>query len=204
MSIENLRSGARKLGRRLRACGGEIAYCGGIALALIAIALAAEGYRRERQIEPEPASLPAIEFSEAESEPAETQTQKQPLKLLRGYSDAPRWNPALDLWECHPALDCEIEGGEVTCLRAGTVSAIVSGGVRGGCVEVDCGDSLRMRYASIEPRPDLAPGDALEIGDLIGTANESLPGEENLGAHLHLEAILDGESANWLALRGGD
>ena len=50
-----------------------------------------------------------------------------------------------------------------------------------------------MRYASITPADGLVVGENLSVGDEIGSADASMPGEAALGAHLHLEYLADGD-----------
>lgn len=202
----DLRAGLRRLLRAVRSHGGEIAYYACIALALTALAFGAERFRRERAAAPEPAALPAVDFAGNAAEDAVEEDAAPALpegaEVLRAYSDAPAWSGALGLWESHPAIDCRLPGGEVCCLLPGTVRAVE----RGSCVEVDCGD-VTLRYASILPRADLAAGDALEAGELIGSASDAMPGEAALGAHLHLELIRGGEPLDflqWAARAGSD
>lgn len=199
----NLRVIAARLRAALRKRGGAIAYYACVALALAAIAVAAERYRGEKKAAEEGAALPAVEFSAPEEEREEEKPAiPESWAILRGYAEAPAWNAALGLWECHPAMDLRPDGA-VACLCAGTVRGVGKSGALGGYVEVESGE-LRMRYASISPREGLEPGDELEIGDAIGTADASLPGEANLGPHLHLEAWLDGRPVDFAALADGD
>ena len=116
-------------------------------------------------------------------------------EVLRGYSDAPQWRAELGMWETHPAVDYACAGG-VLCLREGTVRTVGASGVYGGFVEVKS-DGMLMRYASIEPAENIEPGVELELGDAIGTADASMPGEADAGAHLHLELYLEGEAADF-------
>ena len=185
----------RRLLKSMRLYGKEIIYYGGVALALTAIAFAAEHYRGDRLPEPAAPALPAVELTTASAEAEETQTMfctPEGATVLRAYAAEPQWNAALGLWENHEAIDYCLDGDAVTSLSAGVVRTVGKSGVYGGFVEVECGEYL-LRYASIAPRDDLMPGDPLEIGDIIGKADLSLPAESELGAHLHLE-LLYGEN----------
>ena len=184
---------ARGFGKAMGKHGGQIAYYGGVALALTAIAFAAEQYRAKPDVEAGAPVLPAVELSA----PAEAEAQEEAFRapeggeLLRAFSREPAWNGELRLWENHEAADYRLQEDAVMCLSGGVVRTVGRSGLYGGFVEIECGEYL-LRYASIAPREDLAPGMELAIGDPIGAADASMPGEAGLGAHLHLE-VLRGE-----------
>ena len=203
--IANARNMGRGLWDFLRRRGGQIVYYGGIALALTAIAFAAEQYRGGRGIDAAVSVLPAVELSApapAEEE-ADALYAPEGAELLRAYAGEPQWNGTLELWETHTAVDYRVEGDAVASLSDGIVRAVGRSGAYGGFVEVECGERL-LRYASIAPRDELLPGDALKAGDLIGTADASMPGEAEMGAHLHLESIRGDKYEDFVSLTNGD
>lgn len=204
MNMDRLRTATGRLRSLLLGRGGQIAYYAAVALALTAIAAAAEHYRDGRGEEAQTPALPAVEFSQSpqEAEAAEP-CAPQGATCLRGYSDCPEWSNALGLWEDHRAVDYRLNDGTVECLCPGVVRTVGVSGACGGFVEVVSGELL-LRYASISPREGLAPGDKLRMGEALGRADANMPGEASLGAHLHLEASIDGESADFAALTAGD
>lgn len=183
----------------LKKNGGRIAYYALVVVALCAIARAAEIYRADIAAE-DALVLPAVDVLEVE-EPAPEILLPEEWKLLRGYSDEPQWRSELGMWETHPAVDYACAG--VLCLQDGIVRTVGESGVYGGFVEVES-DGALMRYASIEPAEGIEPGAALEMGDLIGTADASMPGEADAGAHLHLELYLDGGAADFAEYTAAD
>lgn len=204
----DLRDPARRLWQTVRAHGREIGYYAAIALALTAIAFGAEMYRNRGNIDAAPRTLPTAELAApAAEEPEEAEAGEEApalpegAQLLRGYAESPAWNAALELWESHPAADYRLPENEVPCLLPGTVRNITRGGALGGCVEVDSGGAV-LRYASVEPREGLQIGDSLEAGEAIGVANDSMPGEAQLGPHLHLELLQSGAHADFAAWLG--
>ena len=200
---------ARGLGRAmfevLRRRAGQLAYYGGVALALTAIAYAAESYRAAPEADSAMPALPAVELALPAEEEGEDEALHAPenAEPLRAYSSKPEWNAALRLWESHEAVDYRLDGDAVESLSSGLVRTVGRSGVYGGFVEVECGEFL-LRYASIAPREGIQPGDKIDIGDSIGTADESMPGETDLGAHLHLELLRDGKCEDFVALTIGD
>ena len=194
-----VRRGTRRIIDFIRKNGGRIAYYALVVVALCAIARAAEIYRADIAAE-DALVLPAVDVLEVE-EPAPEILLPEEWKLLRGYSDEPQWRSELGMWETHPAVDYACAG--VLCLQDGIVRTVGVSGVYGGFVEVES-DGALMRYASIEPAEEIEPGAALEMGDLIGTADASMPGEADAGAHLHLELYLDGGAADFAEYAAAD
>lgn len=182
--------------------GGRIAYYALVVIALCAIARAAEIYRADNAAE-EALVLPAVDALDVleVEDPAPDVLLPEDWRLLRGYSDEPQWRSELGMWETHPAVDYACAG--VLCLQDGIVRTVGESGVYGGFVEVES-DGALMRYASIEPAEGIEPGAALEMGDLIGTADASMPGEADAGAHLHLELYLDGGAADFAEYAAAD
>lgn len=207
-ALHGLRARARRCVQQILAFvkrnGGRIAYYALVVVALCAIARAAEIYRADNAAEdalvlPTADAMDVFEVEEAAPEIL----LPEAWKLLRGFSDEPKWRSELGLWETHPAVDYDCAGGSVVCLRSGVVRTVGTSGVYGGFVEVES-DGALMRYASIEPAENMQPGMELEMGDPIGTADASMPGEADAGAHLHLELYLDGEAADFVEYVAAD
>ena len=177
---------------------GRIAYYGGVLTVLAALAIAADA-RRE---------LPANDLVLPEADIRQTVAQimeerrigdGDDLEILREYSEIPEWNAGLGQWEAHPATDYRAADGEVRSLCAGKVVDIGRSGVYGGYMEVECGEYL-FRYASIQPAADVKLGEKVNIGDKIGDMENGMPGEQNLGEHLHLEVYERGKSVDFAVL----
>lgn len=190
-----LRASRARASAYFRAHGGKIAYYACVAVALCAIAYAAEQYRTERDSDMDALILPAVEMeSPADAEPELLMPEH--AKRLRAYFVAPEWNAALGMWENHAAVDYRLEGNAVTSLSDGTVRTVGKSGVYGGFIEVET-HGLLLRYASVEPEEGMEPGQAVETGDPIAVADDSMPGEAHMGPHLHLELESDGVAGNF-------
>lgn len=175
----------------------KIAYYGGVALVLAAVAVAAEQYRRG-DAETEPLILPPAEVEiSAQIEPVPVFIEPQGLTFLRGFSQLPQWNETLGLWETHAAVDYKCAENQIVSLSEGIVQTIGTSGIYGGFVEVVT-DQYLVRYASLAPVAGLTAGDSISAGDILGTADNSMPGENHLGAHLHLELECMGERVSFL------
>ncbi len=177
--------------------GGKIAYYGCVALVLAGIAIAAEQYRNDVS-EPDMLILPPAEVeisAEVEQDPLFTIPEN--LTLLRPYSQLPLWNEELELWENHTAVDYRCAEDQVLSFSDGIVQTIGTSGLYGGFVEIETKEYL-LRYASIDPADDLAPGDSISAGEVLGVASEGMPGEGQLGRHLHLEVERMGERVDFV------
>lgn len=175
----------------IRKHSGQIAYYACVALVLTAVAVAAERLRPDSGME-ETLVLPAVELNVPEVEKAEPRLQvPEGMIELRAYAGQPEWNSVHGHWETHTAVDFVCADGTVRSFSGGTIKTIGKSGVYGGFVEVEQDDML-LRYASIEPSDNLRIGDAVEKGDTIGTADDSMPGEAYMEGHLHLEIVRDG------------
>lgn len=177
---------------------GRIAYYGGVLAVLAALAIAADAQREN------PANdlvLPEADIRQTVAQILEEQriSDGEGMEILRSYSEEPEWNADLGHWEAHPATDCRTADGVVRSLCSGTVMDIGESGVYGGYVEVECGEYL-FCYASIVLDEDLKAGDELKIGDRIGVAENGMPGERNMGDHLHLEVYERGRSIDFASL----
>ena len=192
----------RRLCVSLKNNGRRIGYYVLVCVGLCAIARAAEIYRTDNAAD-EALLLPAVDAVDVlDAEGAQPEVLRpEAWKLLRGFSGQPAWREELGMWETHPAVDYACADGSVPCLCAGVVQTVGSSGVYGGFVEVES-DGLRMRYASISPAEGLAPGEALEAGDTVGRMDASMPGEAEIGAHLHLELFMEGNAADFERFAG--
>lgn len=167
--------------------GGRIVYYGCVALVLGAIAYGAERYRGEEAPPADALILPAAEIEIAEIAEPEPMFELAPgMTLLTGYSAAPRWDRTLGMWQTHMAADYLCPESAVRSLSGGTVRTVGKSGIYGGFVEIETGEYL-LRYASVSPEADLAPGMEIDMGQVIARADDSMPGEAHLDAHLHIE-----------------
>ncbi len=101
----------------------------------------------------------------------------------------------------HTGLDIACKAGtHVSACASGTVSEIIEDSALGKCVVIDHGNSITVKYASIE-NLKIKKGDKVNIGDIIGTVG-TVPAECNDDAHLHVEVTKNGKSADPLKTFG--
>ena len=168
----------------------EIAYYSGVMLALGVIAWGAESYRLQRSV---PEEIPVTVSSETvEVQAEEAFLLPQGMQVCGGFSAEPVWNGERGCWQAHPAVDFICAENEVRAIGDGRVRTIGESGVYGGFIEVDSEEML-LRYCSVKPDAEMAVGMEIEKGEAIALADDSMPGEMDMGAHLHLEMVCSGE-----------
>jgi len=178
--------------------GGQILYYTGVALALSLIACAAQGLRNERNTEIPLHVLPASVAGETEQVSPHTEfILPEQYEVLRNYNASPAWNTYLGCWQSHPAADFGAEDYLVRSICAGRAVSAGNDGLHGGYIEVEAGD-YRVLYASLESLK--TAGDQIVAGEIIGRMNMSMPGEENLQQHVHIEIMRSGRNQNPLQL----
>lgn len=189
----------KKFWPAIRKNAAQIAYYGGVALALCAFAFAAQGIRDHREKTQTVPALPAVEMEESAQAESAAFVLPQAYTIIREYVPSPEWNAQLGCWQSHPGADFTSADQTALSICEGVVRSVGKNGIYGGFVEVVAGEVL-VRYASIAPAEDLAAGSALSVGDAIGTMNSSMPAEAHTGAHLHLEIQSKGRCLDPLEL----
>lgn len=171
----------------------EAAYYACVGIVLCAVAWAAEAYRTDKTADA--AALPAAEVSESSDVPLPEISIPEDMCLIRGYCDAPVWNGDLRQWENHAAQDYAAADAAVKAFCGGTVGKIGSDPRCGNYLEIVSGD-LKLVYGSVSANEDIKTGDAVQAGDIIGTADGSLLREAYMQPHLHLEAYYKGRNTD--------
>lgn len=175
---------------------GQIVYYACVALVLTAIGVAAERFRGGEMVE-ESLILPAVELNMPKVQEEQPLFEKREgMTLLRAYMDWPEWNSTLCHWETHAATDYACPEGVVYSLSDGIIKTIGKSGIYGGFIEVET-DGYLLRYASVEALQTLEAGETIQKGVLMGAADDSMPGEQHQGPHLHLELIQNGNSLDF-------
>ena len=111
--------------------------------------------------------------------------------LLKPYSDgAPIYSETMKDWRTHDGADFVGEDGqEIRALADGTVTAVSTHPLWGGCVTIDHGLGVVSYYFGVEP--SVQQGKTVTVGSPIGTLSTAHceAGERD---HLHLEMTVDG------------
>lgn len=111
--------------------------------------------------------------------------------LLKPYSDgAPIYSETMKDWRTHDGADFVGEDGqEIRALADGTVTAVSTHPLWGGCVTIDHGLGVVSYYFGVEP--SVQQGKTVTVGSPIGTLSTA-PCEAGERDHLHLEMTVDG------------
>ncbi|MCR5206905.1 MAG: M23 family metallopeptidase [Eubacterium sp.] len=128
---------------------------------------------------------------------------KYPLTeaVQRGYSEELSFDETMGDWRAHPAVDFTgSTGDEVTAINDGLVIDVYRDSLLGGVAVVDHGGKLVVKYCGLDSI-SVKKGATVDIGNKLGTLGK-IPSETAQGAHLHLEATLDGKHVNPLDVMG--
>ena len=130
-----------------------------------------------------------------------TTTFVVPMKnatIAKDYSGTElQFNETLKQWEIHKAIDF-LAGDDlnVYVINDGTVSNIYTNYLEGTVVEVSHKNGLVSIYKSLNKDVNVAIGDKISAGNVIGAVAESMAQELKSGAHLHFEKKKDGKLVN--------
>ena len=115
----------------------------------------------------------------------------EPLTAYDPEKLAPSGLPCL--WRVHDAVDFAADPGEpVTAIRDGVVAEVTY-----TAIILSHDEGWVSEYAGLATTGDMAVGQSVRAGDVIGVAGGSVHGQSGL---LHLRVTRDGESADPLAL----
>ena len=114
--------------------------------------------------------------------------------IQKDYSSTQlQYNDTLKQWEIHKAIDfLATDDTQVFAVANGTVTKVYTNYLEGGVVEISHSNGMVTVYKSLASEINVAVGDVVNAGDVIGKASETMSQELNNGAHLHFEMILNG------------
>lgn len=102
------------------------------------------------------------------------------------------WNDTLGQYEVHLGVDFTGEDLSVLAAEAGTVTDVGFDELDGNYVVIEHEDGYETRYYSLDENIEVAKGDAVEKGQLLGTMGTSRGSESLAGNHLHFEMSKNG------------
>ena len=119
-------------------------------------------------------------------------------KVDRGCSmETLSYDATMGDWRVHAALDIAAEEGTpVLAVTNGTVAAVYSENALGNVVEIDHADGARSLYANLADETRVRIGDAVKVGDPIGTVGHSAKAESGAAPHLHFAMSVNGETVD--------
>ena len=181
-----------------------------IALILCAAAIGITGYLYSRNLNnteqtmkvvgSEPTSEASTEASQPSSEAA---TEKPTLKtaapvagqtVAEFAADCLGYNETTRDWRTHAGLDIAAEEGSQVCAAAaGTVYSVYDDEELGMTVVITHDGGYTTQYASLAAEVSVIPGDAVALGQPIGTVGTTALLESALEPHVHFSVTCNGD-----------
>ncbi len=104
------------------------------------------------------------------------------------------YNPTTRDWRVHNGVDIAAEAGTPVCAAAaGTVSNIYEDDTMGTTVVIHHSEGYETVYASLDSAVSVSVGDAVTVGQTIGSVGNTALLESALGDHLHFAVSCDGQ-----------
>ena len=111
--------------------------------------------------------------------------------------DSLTYNQTTRDWRVHNGVDIAAEAGsEVCAAAAGEVYSVYEDEAMGMTVVLRHEGGYTTRYASLDKTVSVKPGDAVTMGQTIGTVGNTALMESAIGDHLHFAVTCDGEPVN--------
>ena len=100
-------------------------------------------------------------------------------------------------WRTHHGVDIAAETGTQVCAAAdGTVYAVYEDEALGTTVVLNHEGGYTTRYASLSQEVSVTPGDAVTLGQALGTVGTTALLENSLAPHVHFSVTCDGVSVD--------
>ncbi len=111
--------------------------------------------------------------------------------------EALSYNQTTRDWRTHDGMDIAAEAGTQVCAAAdGTVYTVYEDETMGMTVVISHQDGYTTRYSSLSQEVAVSPGEAVSVGQVIGTVGNSALLEMALGDHVHFAVSCDGASVD--------
>ena len=119
-------------------------------------------------------------------------------EVISGYAmEVLSYNQTTRAWRVHNGVDSAAEAGtEVGAAAAGEVYTVYEDGEMGTTVVIRHENGYVTKYASLASEVSVSPGDAVEMGQTIGTVGSTALMETALGDHLHFSVTCNNESVD--------
>ena len=148
---------------------------------------------------------------EGQEEAAETwlfkkkPTYRYPVsgEVIRTYSvDALQYDETMGDWRTHNGVDIACAMGDpVWAIADGTVEEIYEDALEGTIIVLRHEDGLISKYCGLAPEARVLVGDAVQAGEAIGTAGNTMKTESLMDCHVHLVVKQDGKYIDPLSLK---
>ena len=128
------------------------------------------------------------------------QTSLKPVRPVSGDTALPYamemlcYNPTTRDWRVHDGIDISAAAGTAVCASAaGTVYAVYDDEKMGMTVVIEHTGGYITEYASLDENVQVAPGDQVSGGQVIGCVGDTALMESAIGDHLHFTVSCNGK-----------
>ena len=149
-----------------------------------------------------PETAPVLAVSEEAEKPVEEETLTVVSPILGETvavfaADELVYDATLGDWRTHNGVDIEAPAGTaVSAAAAGAVLSVEEDSRMGTTITIQHSGGYVTTYASLQPEVQVALGDSVSAGTVIGTVGNTSLTEAGLGAHLHFSVSRDGEAVD--------
>ena len=181
-----------------------------IALILCAAAIGITGYLYSRNLNETEQTMkvvgtdPSATAASEQTQPSgEAPTEKPAMKtaapvagqMVAEYAvDCLSYNETTRDWRTHCGVDIAAEeGADVCAAAAGTVYSVYDDEKLGRTVVITHDDGYTTQYASLAAEVSVIPGDAVALGQPIGTVGTTALLESALEPHVHFSVTCNGD-----------
>ena len=150
-----------------------------------------------------PSSLPEEDVPAAQTEAPVAEKFINPVQGFSG--DTLIQDETMGDWRVHSGVDiaCE-DGGQVTAMGDGTVTAVFHDDLTGYCVTIDHGNGIVSTLRGLMKNATVEEGDTVKMGDLVGGGGSTMTTESAMAPHIHLEVTQDGAFIDPMTLIQGE
>lgn len=126
-------------------------------------------------------------------------------ETLAAFSvEALQYDRTLDDWRTHDGIDIAAAAGtHVLAACSGTVESVQQSDLLGTTVVLSHAGGYRTTYANLQQIPNVAAGEYVSAGQVIGAVGTTALSESALPAHLHFSVTLDGAPVDPQAFLSG-
>ncbi|MDW5300611.1 MAG: M23 family metallopeptidase [Sedimentibacter sp.] len=139
------------------------------------------------------------EDANEESKKIDLKTMKAPLagEVIREFTmEDLVYFEAIGEWRVHKGVDIKPKDTlMIESALAGTVEAVNNSELTGTEIIIDHGNNVKTLYSNLVSS-QVAVGDSVKQGQIIGNIGKTVSIESADGAHLHFELIVDGKNVN--------